>query len=50
MRKTRTIAIAALLAAGTAMPALAEWNHIGDLEASPDHYSNGNNWEGSRDA
>jgi hypothetical protein len=40
MRKTRTIAIAALLAAGTAMPALAEWNHIGDLEASPDHYSN----------
>jgi hypothetical protein len=40
MRKTRLIAIAAALAAGTAMPAMAEWNHVGDLEASPDHYSN----------
>jgi hypothetical protein len=40
MRKTRVIAMAALLAAGTTIPALAEWNHVGDVQISPDHYTN----------
>ena len=40
MRKTRVIAIAALLAAGSSLPALAEWNHVGDIQVSPDQYSN----------
>jgi len=39
MRKTCVIAIAALLSAG-AMPALAEWNHVGDVQVSPERYSN----------
>jgi hypothetical protein len=40
MKKTHLIGIAALLAAGTSLPALADWNHVGDMEVSPDHYSN----------
>ncbi|HWC62780.1 MAG TPA: hypothetical protein VG501_04095 [Rhizomicrobium sp.] len=40
MKKTHVIGIAVLLAAGRSLPALADWNPVGDLQVSPDHFSN----------
>lgn len=39
MKKAHTIAIAAMLTAGSAIPALAAWNHVGNVEVSPYRYT-----------
>ncbi|MES2253672.1 MAG: hypothetical protein V4559_01380 [Pseudomonadota bacterium] len=39
MTKAPMIAIAALLTAGSALPALAGWNHVGTVQVSPDRYT-----------
>ena len=39
MKKARMIAIAAMLTAGSAIPALAAWNHVGNVEVSPYRYT-----------
>ena len=39
MKKAHTIAIAAMLTAGSAIPALAAWNHVGNVEVSPSRYT-----------
>lgn len=39
MKKAHTIAIAAMLMVGSAIPALAAWNHVGNVEVSPYRYT-----------
>jgi hypothetical protein len=39
MKKTQMIAVAAMLTAGSAIPALAAWNHVGDVQVSPYRYT-----------
>src|SRR5579872_6195428 len=39
MKKAHTFAIAAMLTMGTAIPALAAWNHVGNVEVSPYRYT-----------
>jgi hypothetical protein len=39
MKKAHTIAITAMLIAGSAIPALAAWDHVGNVEVSPYRYT-----------